>query len=89
MLLVRMLSASVVLTLLLSLIRCPFAVAQTVPSHNHVILIAFENHSYEGVVGDTTDMPYFNSLINEYGLAGNFYANLAALQWPGEWTLDD
>ena len=78
MLLVRMLSIGVVLTLLLSLILCqsPLAVAQTVPSHNHVILIAFENHSYEGVVGDTTDMPYFNSLINEYGLAGNFYANV-------------
>ena len=44
MLLVRMRSISVGLALFLSLILCqsPLAVAQTVPSHNHVILIALK-----------------------------------------------
>ncbi|HEY3570712.1 MAG TPA: alkaline phosphatase family protein [Thermoanaerobaculia bacterium] len=42
--------------------------------HNHVVVVAFENHSYETVVGSSS-APYFNSLIASYGLATNNYAN--------------
>src|SRR5215472_704589 len=70
-----------VIATLLSLIACQLwlataAVAQNVPPHNHVIVIAFENHSYENVFNNTADMPYFNSVISKYGLATNFYANV-------------
>ncbi|HEY3566406.1 MAG TPA: alkaline phosphatase family protein [Thermoanaerobaculia bacterium] len=53
--------------------------AQTVPPHNHVVIVAFENHSYEaannGVVG-LSSAPYMNNtLIPSYGLADQFYPN--------------
>jgi phosphatidylinositol-3-phosphatase len=34
-----------------------------------------ENHSYSDVVGSAS-MPYYNSLINQYGLAQGYYANI-------------
>jgi hypothetical protein len=47
-------------------------------------MITEENHSYEDVVG-SSQMPYYNQLINQYGLATQFYANqhssLTALMW--------
>ena len=56
--------------------------AQVVPPHSHVVVVAFENHSYEakwgGVINDTTSagMPYLNgTLVPTYGLTKNFYAN--------------
>src|SRR5215475_4097028 len=50
--------------------------AQT-PPQNHVIVIAFENHTYEDVVGNATNMPYFNNILIPKGaLATNFYSNL-------------
>jgi hypothetical protein len=53
-----------------------FSSAQT-PPQNHVIVIAFENHSYEDTVGNIASMPYFNNvLIPNSALATNFYANL-------------
>jgi acid phosphatase len=53
----------------------PFLRAQ-VPAQNHVIVIAFENHSYEDTVGNPS-MPYFNNtLLPNAALATNFYANL-------------
>jgi phosphatidylinositol-3-phosphatase len=45
-----------------------------VTGHHHVVVVAFENHSYETVVG-ISSAPYFNSLIASYGLATNNYAN--------------
>src|SRR5262249_4149715 len=49
--------------------------AQT-PPQNHVIVIAFENHSYEDTVGNPS-MPYFNNVLIPNGaLATNFYSNL-------------
>src|SRR5215467_6047804 len=47
----------------------------TTPALGHVVVISLENHSYADVVGDPA-MPYYNSLINQYGLAQNFYANV-------------
>jgi hypothetical protein len=60
------------------------AIAERVPQSSHVWVIAEENHSYEEVVGNG-QMPYYNQLIRQYGLAGNFYSNqhssLPALMW--------
>jgi hypothetical protein len=48
--------------------------AQNVPRSSHVWLITEENQSYEDVVGNS-QMPYYNQLLNHYGLATQFYAN--------------
>jgi phosphatidylinositol-3-phosphatase len=44
------------------------------PTFAHVVLVLEENHSYSDVIGNS-DMPYFNSLAQEYGLAAQYYAN--------------
>lgn len=72
----------------LSAFFCAFlttaAVSQTVPRSSHVWMITEENHSYEDVIGNP-DMPYYNQLAAQYGLATQFYANqhssLPALMW--------
>jgi acid phosphatase len=72
----------------LCLLSCLFftvvAGAQNVPRSTHVWIITEENHSYEDVVGNS-QMPYYNQLVNQYGLATQFYANqhssLPALMW--------
>ena len=48
--------------------------AQTAPPLGHVVVVAFENHSYSAVAGNSA-MPYLNSLISSYALANGFYAN--------------
>ena len=48
--------------------------AQTAPPLGHVVVVAFENHSYSAVAGNSA-MPYLNSLINTYALANGYYAN--------------
>ena len=55
----------------------PFAACEDsgVPEFEHVFVVVEENQGYEQVVGNTTDMPYLNSLIRGYGLATNYYAN--------------
>ncbi len=61
-----------------------FLIAQTVPRSKHVWIITEENHSYESIVGNP-QMPYYNQLIQQYGLATQFYSNqhssLPALMW--------
>ena len=61
-----------------------YLTAQTVPRSSHVWIITEENHSYESVVGNP-QMPYYNQLIHQYGLATQFYSNqhssLPALMW--------
>lgn len=63
--------------LLISFIACQswFSVAQTVPAHSHVIVVAFENHSFVDVVNNGA-MPKYNTIIGTYGLATNFYSNV-------------
>ncbi len=41
----------------------------------HVVIVALENKNYSEVVGNTSAMPYLNSLMTNYGLATNYYAN--------------
>jgi hypothetical protein len=45
-----------------------------VTAYNHVFVVVEENHSYSAVVGNTS-MPYFNSLISNYGLATQYFAD--------------
>jgi phosphatidylinositol-3-phosphatase len=45
------------------------------PPLGHVVVVALENHSSSDVVGSSS-MPYYNSLISQYGLAQNFFANV-------------
>src|SRR6266436_2728932 len=40
----------------------------------HVFLVVEENHNYSDVVGSAS-MPYLNGLINQFGLATQYYAN--------------
>src|ERR1035438_8998404 len=72
------------LCLALCLLITSVSFAQTVPRSSHVWMIAEENHSYEDVVG-SSQMPYYNQLIQQYGLATQFYSNqhssLPALMW--------
>jgi acid phosphatase len=77
-----------VLVSLLLACSCEFitgmAGAQNIPRSSHVWVLTEENHSYEDVVG-SSQMPYYNQLIQQYGLATQFYSNqhssLPALMW--------
>jgi phosphatidylinositol-3-phosphatase len=66
------------------LVFAGFINAQNVPRSSHVWIITEENHSYETIVGNS-QMPYYNHLIHQYGLATQFYSNqhssLPALMW--------
>ncbi len=61
--------------LALIVLACISAQAAT-PTLGPVIVVAFENHSYASVMGSTgtAAMPYLHSLMNNYTLATNFYA---------------
>ncbi|HEY0511773.1 MAG TPA: alkaline phosphatase family protein [Thermoanaerobaculia bacterium] len=52
---------------------------KTVKHHDHVVVVALENRSYEsaysGPVGNSSAPYYNNTLIAKYGLTNNFYAN--------------
>jgi hypothetical protein len=48
--------------------------ASAAPSFSHVFIVMEENHSYSEVVGNPL-MPYLNILINNYGLATQYFAN--------------
>lgn len=49
--------------------------AQSVPALSHVVVVAMENQSYGDIVGSSS-MPYLNSLINRYAVAGKYYGNI-------------
>jgi phosphatidylinositol-3-phosphatase len=49
--------------------------ASEIPQFEHVFVVVEENQSYDDVIGSTQDMPYFNSLARDYGVATNYYAN--------------
>ena len=58
--------------------------AQNIPRSSHIWVINEENNSYENVVGNS-EMPYYNQLIRQSGLASQFYSDqhssLPALMW--------
>ncbi len=53
----------------------PIHAQTSTPPLGHVVVVALENHSNSDVVGSSS-MPYYNSLISQYGLAQNFFANV-------------
>src|SRR5262249_3230070 len=44
------------------------------PQFGHVFIVVEENHSFSSVIGNP-DMPYLNSLVNQSGLAANYFAD--------------
>jgi acid phosphatase len=58
--------------------------AQDIPRSSHVWIVTEENHSFEEVIGNP-QMPYYNSLLKQAGLATQFYSDehssLPALMW--------
>jgi acid phosphatase len=60
------------------------AAAQDVPRSSHVWVVAEENHSFEEVIGNP-QMPYYNGLLKQAGVAAQFYSDqhssLPALMW--------
>lgn len=45
------------------------------PTFAHIALIVLENHSFSEVIGNAS-MPYLNSLVRQYGLAAQYYADV-------------
>src|SRR5689334_19229454 len=64
--------------LLLSFLFCislaGSAMAQSVVTFKHIVLVLEENHSYSEIIGNS-DAPYLNQLADTYGLATAYYAN--------------
>src|SRR6266446_3646362 len=52
----------------------PVTPAQQSVRFGHVFVVVEENHNYSDVVASPS-MPYLNGLINQYGLASNYFAN--------------
>ncbi len=48
--------------------------SSAVPRFGHVFIVVEENHSFSSVIG-SPDMPYLNSLANQYGLATSYFAD--------------
>jgi phosphatidylinositol-3-phosphatase len=63
-----------VLICFISLCLVATGFSQSTPPLGHVVVVAFENHSYSQVVGSSA-MPYLNGLISQYALATGYYAN--------------
>ena len=51
-----------------------FTTASSNVQFGPVVIVVEENHSYSSVIG-STEMPYLNSLANQYGLATNYFAD--------------
>lgn len=66
------------------LLTATTSIAQSIPRSSHVWMLTEENHSYEDIVGNSL-LPYYNQLIQQYGLANQFYSDqhssLPALMW--------
>ena len=48
--------------------------ANPVPQFSHVVVLVEENASYQDVIGGSA-MPYLSSLVKQYSIATNYYAN--------------
>jgi len=48
-------------------------VVPAVPAFDHIFVVIMENHSATQIIG-SAEAPYINSLVAEYGLAGNYTA---------------
>jgi phosphatidylinositol-3-phosphatase len=52
----------------------PVTPAQQSVRFGHIFVVVEENHNYSDVVASSS-APYLNGLINQYGLASNYFAN--------------
>jgi phosphatidylinositol-3-phosphatase len=50
------------------------AVASTIPTPAHVVVVMEENHSYSDIIGNTSQAPYFNKLAAEGASLTSSYA---------------
>jgi len=57
------------------------AIAQTVPQHDHVLIVVMENHSTTSIIG-SSNAPYINSLIN--GTSSALFTQSYALWHPSQ-----
>ncbi len=48
--------------------------SSTVPAPSHIVVVVEENHSYDDVIGDTSDAPYINSLASQGALMTQSFA---------------
>jgi acid phosphatase len=71
----KLLCRTVLYTLALASISISALSQSSIPQLGPVVVVALENHSSSNVVGNSS-MPYYNSLIDKYGLAQNFFANV-------------
>lgn len=66
------------------LLFAAFTLVQKIPRSSHVWKITEDNHSHEGVAGNS-QLRYYNQLIHQYGLATQFdadhHSSLPALMW--------
>ncbi len=49
--------------------------AAATPSTHHIFVMSEENTSYSAVVGNTSQMPYYNSLVSKGTMWSNYYSN--------------
>jgi phosphatidylinositol-3-phosphatase len=56
----------------------PCGPTATVPHYTHVVVIAFENHSYASVLGPSAPLSYFKTLAGQCGTATHY----TATSWP-------
>jgi hypothetical protein len=57
-----------------AMLLCASPASAVKPAFGHVFIVVEENHSYSQVVGNPS-MPFLNTLINNYGLATQYFAN--------------
>ena len=50
----------------------PCGSSSAVPQYKHIVVIAFENHSYASILGSAAPASYFKTLASECGSATNF-----------------
>ncbi len=53
----------------------PTATAASTPASHHIFVMSEENTSFSDVVGNTSQMPYYNSLVSKGTLWSNYYSN--------------
>jgi phosphatidylinositol-3-phosphatase len=58
------------------------AISINPPPNNitHVVIVVEENKNFGQVIGNRADMPFVNSLADDYGLATNYFANVLSSQ---------
>jgi hypothetical protein len=62
------------LGLAIATVLCTSSAFAATPAFSHVFIVVEENHGYSQVVSSPS-MPYLNMLINNYGLATQYFAN--------------